>query len=69
MMIDASELRRGDRVEDGGSSGRIVKRVTTTGATTRITWIDGWSDTVDSGQPFSVRERDVKLASGERVAG
>jgi hypothetical protein len=64
----ADDLRRGDRIDDGGSSGRIVKRVVVYAHQVRIVWIDGWSDTVPRGEMFALRERDVRLASGEAVA-
>jgi len=62
LYIAARDLLTGDRTEDGGRSGRIVKHVNVTKVGVRITWIDGWDDTFAPDHIFQVRERGVVLS-------
>jgi hypothetical protein len=52
----AKELIKGDRVEDGGRSGRIVKSALSLGQKVRVTWVDGWSETIDADTTLEVRD-------------
>lgn len=47
QVIDASELLPGDRIEDGGSTGHVVKTVRNFKRKTKIRDIHGWDHDLD----------------------